>query len=743
MHDCNAGITLWNAGQLLPGLAQLRRQTSGHHGVKVAVLDSQIAASHPFLQHQNLPDAARPAEHGSHIASVIGGECHWPQSPYSGIAPHIQLLSFPVYQTDEQGQSQPCGQQQLANAIHHACDAGCHIINISGGELTRIPAMPGVLADAVNRAGDEQRLIVAAAGNDGIEAIHTPASLPGVLAVGAANWDSQPLGFSNFGQHYQQNAVLAPGLDIPGAGFDTLVTYKTGTSFATPIVCGIAALLLSCQAQANLPLTPLALRALIINTAQSALPSEGLAQKRVMAGRINLEKLLSVFNATLIPTPNSEDNTMSDIITSTPAPEANGTSVPATQPAPNANMAAPAPAYVAPMQVQAQAQPHYAQPAPAVAPSATVINPHSAGNPRDPRQPVYCLGSLGFDWQIEARQDFFLQLLSEYMEGSLDERMFRYIVENNDWENAELLTWVVKIDGTPTYAIKPDGAGTLELYKLLVSCLYYQLPPDKRPNIPDTFKTQPQRQIEAKYQLTGKIDTDIIHNKNQFDYMIYTQEALQLYKLGQMSHLLVDCVAIAGVVVGETVLYNGSKVPLLEVSLSGVRPWDKSVLVAQALDNANQNQQLDTYIKNRTNCDNCDQQKAELKSTVHDCIDRALDKIYFELKNNGISEHERAINYVGTNILNLADIFVDIFELIEENGKVNSKYELDTVFVEASKVQRPTSILMDVILRFFQPNDQDKAFKCYRFTVDVSDVNPVMVEGKPKIYFESNFRNRR
>ena len=50
---------------------------------------------------------------------------------------------------------------------------------------------------------------------------------------------------------------------------------------------------------------------------------------------------------------------------------------------------------------------------------------------------------------------------------------------------------------------------------------------------------------------------------------------------------------------------------------------------------------------------------------------------------------------------------------------------------------------MDVILRFFQPHDQDQAFKCYRFTVDVSDVNPVMVEGKPKIYFESNFRNRR
>jgi subtilisin family serine protease len=88
-----------------------------------------------------------------------------------------------------------------------------------------------------------------AAGNDGGECLHLPAALESVLAVGAMDAQGRPLDFSNWGQAYQSQGLLAPGENLLGAKPGGGTILRSGTSFATPIVSGIVALLLSIPQQ--------------------------------------------------------------------------------------------------------------------------------------------------------------------------------------------------------------------------------------------------------------------------------------------------------------------------------------------------------------------------------------------------------------------------------------------------------------------------------------------------------------
>lgn len=405
------------------------------------------------------------------------------------------------------------------------------------------------------------------------------------------------------------------------------------------------------------------------------------------------------------------------------------------------------------LQPQPQTEPAISAPAPQMVSAPEIspsMHPHTHIAPAAidipaPSKLVYCLGSIGFDFQIEARMDYFIQRIAEYHDGPLDLRMFRYIVEHDDWDNSELLTWVLKIDGTPTYAINPVGSGTGDLYKTLIACLYYQLPQDMRPDIEREFYTNLQQGIASKHGLdcnpgAPRLSPKLIRGKDEFDYHVYMEEEIKLHKLGEYKKLTVDQVAIAGEIVGEVQLYNGSRVPRVNVAISGISPWNKSNLIEQQVNAATSGTRFTDYLSHLSTTDSNTKKLELLSDEVHESVERALEKIYHELKNNGVSEDDRAINYVGTNILTLVDVFSDVFEVVVENGKFHTRYEFDTAIVETSKVQRPTSILKDVVLRFFEPSNLDKAYKCYRFTIDVSDINPVMVEGKPRVFFESNKR---
>jgi hypothetical protein len=93
--------------------------------------------------------------------------------------------------------------------------------------------------------------------------------------------------------------------------------------------------------------------------------------------------------------------------------------------------------------------------------------------------------------------------------------------------------------------------------------------------------------------------------------------------------------------------------------------------------------------------------------------------VYFELRTLGITAEERALNFAGTNAFQIQSIF---------ESAIQDAMELDSIDIERSQICRPDSDCWDVKVSFFYPKREVQSVrKAYRFTVDVSDVVPVMV----------------
>lgn len=241
--------------------------------VKIAVIDSGVDGNHPDLagvlaggadmSGAGSPDGrlgigAKP-EHGTLVATLLAGRGHQPASakpspsasakPASsppdgivGVAPEAQLLSVSTWL----GSDNPGGktdQEQIPEAVRWAVDNGARVINISLGSTS--PQWPQSWDAAFLYAEQKDVVIVAAAGNrvGGNVQVGAPATIPGVLTVaglsrrGTASIDSSSQGISI--------GVAAPAEDLigglPGGGY----ADWAGTSGATPIVAGVAALIRS------------------------------------------------------------------------------------------------------------------------------------------------------------------------------------------------------------------------------------------------------------------------------------------------------------------------------------------------------------------------------------------------------------------------------------------------------------------------------------------------------------------
>ncbi|NEO95249.1 MAG: S8 family serine peptidase, partial [Moorea sp. SIO3G5] len=275
----------------LPGIQSLWDESIGDSHVCVAVLDGSVDLSHPSFQGAQLiklptlvSDApvGKMASHGTHIASVIFGQ-HG--SPVQGIAPGCRGLIVPVF-SDRQNRS--LLQIDLARAINQAVEQGANVINISGGELSESGAADPILEKAVRHCHENGVLIVAAAGNNACECLHVPAALPSVLAVGAMNHQGLPIDFSNWGQAYQNQGILAPGENILGAMLGGGTTLKFGTSFATPIVSGLVALLMSIQLKRGEKPDPHFIRQALLESALPCHPDTVPDARRCLAGRLNI-----------------------------------------------------------------------------------------------------------------------------------------------------------------------------------------------------------------------------------------------------------------------------------------------------------------------------------------------------------------------------------------------------------------------------------------------------------------------
>jgi cyanobactin maturation PatA/PatG family protease len=188
---------------------------------------------------------------------------------------------------DTDNDSYICSQLDLARAILSAAEAGAHVINISGGQQSVSGEPSPLLAQAIQTCVERNILIVAAAGNNGCRCLHVPAAERSVLAVGTMDSSGYPLPFSNWGDLYQLNGILAPREKIFGAAPDGQTESKTGTSFATAIMTGVVGCLLSLQLRNGNEPDPHAVKAAILKTALPC-PTAISDRRPFLVGRLNL-----------------------------------------------------------------------------------------------------------------------------------------------------------------------------------------------------------------------------------------------------------------------------------------------------------------------------------------------------------------------------------------------------------------------------------------------------------------------
>ena len=167
----------------------------------------------------------------------------------------------------------------------------------------------------------------------------------------------------------------------------------------------------------------------------------------------------------------------------------------------------------------------------------------------------------------------------------------------------------------------------------------------------------------------------------------------------------VERVSIPGIISGTTRLLNGSVVPVIVPDLRGVCSWSTSALLKAVVGSDPAEAATPEEKKSHT--------------ARREGVKRFLDRVYFGHRNLGISPQDRAINYAGADALNVGKVF---------ESAIKEELELDTIEVERSPVCRPDSECWDVkILFFFPKREVQTVRKVYRFTIDVSDVIPVMI----------------
>ena len=220
------------------------QKLAGKNQVKVAVIDTGIDRYHPDLngtviKSKNIINPMNPSSpntHGTHVAGIIAEKKDNGIGGY-GIDPAAKILSFDVFDEDLW-----TFDYTIANAILEAVNQGAKVINISIGGYS--PS--DVLKEAIDKAISKGVVVVAAAGNEASDYPVYPAKYEGVISVGSINKEKKLSDYSSYGP---STDVVAPGEDIYSTFYDpekgSTFTRLSGTSMASPVVAGTAALLLS------------------------------------------------------------------------------------------------------------------------------------------------------------------------------------------------------------------------------------------------------------------------------------------------------------------------------------------------------------------------------------------------------------------------------------------------------------------------------------------------------------------
>lgn len=234
----------WHLPQILA--PQAWDLTQGAPGAVIAILDSGVEASHPdlagklvpgFNTYSNTSDTSDIYGHGTEVAGAAGAFTNNGQG-VAGVAGAAPIM--PVRVTDGTGRATSAS---IANGIIWAADHGARVINLSFNGI----AGNAVIRTAAEYAHNHGTLVVAASGN--CACLDPTPENPYIVSVSATDETDSSAYFSSVGPFVD---LSAPGTNILTTAKFGLYTTDSGTSLASPLVAGVAALMFA----ANPTLTP-------------------------------------------------------------------------------------------------------------------------------------------------------------------------------------------------------------------------------------------------------------------------------------------------------------------------------------------------------------------------------------------------------------------------------------------------------------------------------------------------------
>ncbi|SDR10523.1 S8 family serine peptidase [Natronobacterium texcoconense] len=219
-------------------------ETFGHSDVTISVVDTGTAYDHENLA-ENVDDrigddfVGRGSDpypvnsnetHGTVVSGIaVGGTDNG--TGHAGVS-NCSMLSARALDSSGRGSL-----SDIADAIQWSADQGVDIINLSLGSSSGWHT----LRNACQYAYDQGCLLVAAAGNAG-GSVAYPAVYDSVIAVSALDSRNRLASFSNRGREIE---LAAPGTRVLSSTLGDSYTRASGTSMASPVVAGVAGLVLS------------------------------------------------------------------------------------------------------------------------------------------------------------------------------------------------------------------------------------------------------------------------------------------------------------------------------------------------------------------------------------------------------------------------------------------------------------------------------------------------------------------
>jgi len=642
--------------QIVDGAAGAR----GDPRVRIAVLDGPVDAAHPCFSGARLefpqgqPLADAQSAAARHGTHVASIIFGQPGSGVAGMAPGCTGLIIPIFSS--QGEGVACSQLDLARAILLALEHGAQIINISGGQRVQSTTPDLLLANAIESCARRNVLIVAAAGNDGCACLHLPAAAPTVLAVGAMGSDGSPLESSNWGSAYADQGLLAPGMGITGAVPGGGVTQRSGTSYAAPFVSGVAGLMASRQLALGLPVDPHAIRAVLLRQAFACAPAPGEDCDRVLAGRINVAGSINAIREGPIMSIDLDMPTRPDGLA--------WASDDSARPAADFGAASIAGSLAG---VAASVTASDEDAAMTGARSSDDITPSDCG--------CGCGGKGKSDGHEHKKGDCGCGCGGKGGEPKKPQLVYALGKLGYDFATEARRDSIAQsMDGGANNPLSPEQMlAYLDQQSFDAPSVIWTLNLDATP----IYAIQP----VGAYAAAG-------YERLREALRAQLQDGVEL-------------ISVPGVIGGSIRLQSGQVVPVIVPAIRGMYSWATRPLVEHVLGvapaAADERDVYDRFSAGLTNF---------------------LDRVYYDLRNLGVTGEERALNYSATNAVQIAEVI---------RSTTRDALDLDRLAVKKSPVCRPDSECYDVELSFFNPNNTNVANRVYRFTVDVSDVIPVTV----------------